>query len=38
VVPWGRRHRGLRADLVASLEGTGREFAEWCEEQIREFR
>ena len=38
VVPWGRRHRALRQDLVASVEGRGVEFAEWCEERIREFR
>ena len=45
VVPWGRMHPCPRADLVLALKsreegGTGqaRVFAEWCEEQVREFR
>ncbi|KAF2678836.1 NAD(P)-binding protein [Lentithecium fluviatile CBS 122367] len=39
VVPWGRRHPGPRKDLVKAIgEGKDREFAEWCEEQIRVFR
>ncbi|KAF2469114.1 NAD(P)-binding protein [Lindgomyces ingoldianus] len=45
VVPWGRKHPGLREDLLKSLKskengGTGRaeEFAAWCEEQVKDFR
>jgi NAD(P)-dependent dehydrogenase (short-subunit alcohol dehydrogenase family) len=38
VIPWGRKQTAPRKDLVASIEGTGREFAAWCEEQIREYR
>lgn len=39
VLPWGRKHPKPRPDLVKAIEGgKAREFGEWCEEQIREFR
>ncbi|KAF2727771.1 short-chain dehydrogenase [Polyplosphaeria fusca] len=45
ILPWGRKHPAPRPDLLDSLKskeegGTGRadEFAEWSEDQIRQFR
>lgn len=45
VIPWGMMHPCPRADLIMALKsqeegGTGRarDFAEWCEGQVGEFR
>jgi NAD(P)-dependent dehydrogenase (short-subunit alcohol dehydrogenase family) len=38
MAPWGRRHEALKPDLHRSVKGRGREFAEWCEEQIMGYR
>ncbi|KAF2002035.1 NAD(P)-binding protein [Amniculicola lignicola CBS 123094] len=38
VVPWGRRHPGMRPDLLEAIhKGKAEEFGMWCEEQIKQY-
>lgn len=45
VVPWGRRHEKPREDILTCLKtreeggnGVSKEFGEWCEEMVRDYR